>query len=208
MTPIALVAMKQSLSPTLVARCYELAARMGAANPTLDLIIDRAPVEGAAGGHAERQQAMCDVRNRMVERYVDFDYHSHVLWIDADVIEYPADLPTRLCRPNAVVGCANFLQGHGRRWYDIAGYLDHGPQRARMFGQHLSDPNDLLSVGMVYAVPVAVYREAAHEPPSSPIGTEHWSICTAARNLGYQVKCDMSTEIIHAYLPNYGEAIH
>jgi hypothetical protein len=212
---IALMGMKSNLNNILVEKAYNLMGRMAQCCPDVDIIIDRKPFEGCNLPHMERQKAMCDMRNNMIKKYVDFDYHTHVLTIDADLVDYPPSIPYLLAKyKNAVVGCANFLEGHGFRFYDVAGYIEK--YNGEFFPASLTPPyfknvfNDTIeleSVGLCYIVPAEVFKNYKYEPPTI-WATEHFSICQGAKKMGYKVLCDMHTAVTHAYLPNYGENCH
>ena len=95
------------------------------------------------------------------------------------------------------------------RWYDTAGYIYKG-QNANLFPPYFPTEEcvvDMDSVGMSYLVPVEVFKENKYEPPTG-FATEHYSICQAAKRMGYRVLCDLNITIIHAFLPKYGEDCH
>ena len=81
--------------PALTAVADALLARLHAANPTLDLDVqvDSAPIKVPADSPAYTRHACA--RNHLIDTRLR-DEHTHVLWIDSDLIDYPADLPTRL----------------------------------------------------------------------------------------------------------------
>lgn len=212
---IALMGMKQNLNNMLVEKAHYLLGRMAQCCPDVDIVVDRKPFKGTNLPHMERQLAMCEMRNDMIKKYVDFDYHTHVLIIDADLVDYPPSIPYMLAtHKNSVVGCANFLEGHGFRWYDTAGYIENF--NGELYNTILTPPYfkskfvdtvELESVGLCYIVPTDVFKHYKYEPPTI-FATEHYSICQGAKKMGYRVLCDMHIAITHAFLPNYGEASH
>jgi len=211
---IALMGMKSNLNNMLVEKAYYLLGRMAQCCPDVDIVIDRKPFKGTNLPHMERQQAMCDMRNDMIKKYVDFDYHTHVLIIDADIVDYPPCIPYMLAKhKNAVVGCANFLEAHPNRFYDLAGYLEKVD--GEIYGAKLYPPYfktqalhaELESVGLCYIVPAEVFKHYKYEPPTI-WATEHYSICKGAKEMGYKVICDMDIIVTHANLIQYGEAYH
>jgi hypothetical protein len=76
-------------------RANALLARLPAANPGMcfDIRQDDAALE--IPPHPSLYIRHATVRNYMLDRYLR-EEHDAVLWIDSDLIDYPADLPTRL----------------------------------------------------------------------------------------------------------------
>ena len=180
-------------------------------------------------------------RNQFIDLYLDerFDY---VLWIDIDLIDYPADLVERLMdvsleHDGAIVApmvwderrtfivavrtgiavCGEWcrrtrplppLCDHGGIHYDIGGFIKDGQWSDQYRGVLGSeDIEQMDSVGTCYLVPAWLYRHGLRYAPKAH-DIEHLSFCEAARGLGVQVLAVRDINILHPYLPNYGEAVH
>ena len=66
---------------------------------------------------------------------------------------------------------------------------------------------ELDSVGCCYVIPTAVYRAGARYA-DTPGATEHLAVCQAVRRQGRRVLAHVGIRATHAYLPDYGEALH
>lgn len=89
---LVLIPVKPSLNPALRDRAAALAARMLPANEDLELtiVMDGRGVPGEAGD-ARPWSKVARIRNTMLAG-VSLDRHEWVMWMDADVVDYPADL--------------------------------------------------------------------------------------------------------------------
>lgn len=160
---------------------------------------------------AERVYRNAIMRNLYLERYLTRDI-THVMWIDADVISYPADLVRQLLAISDVdiVAPAVYLQRHNDRWYDIAGFVENG-QWCRLMPPHFAQKDDVVtldSVGCVYLVPSFVYFLGGRYQPSDRYA-EHHALCQYAREkLRMQVLCATKIRTEHAFLADYGERLH
>ena len=210
---LVLVPCKPNLHPVLKAKMRALLSRMPAANPTLamDLVIDE---QGAGDRHIktleERVAHTAVIRQSMIDRWLTVD-HDFVLWIDADVIDYPSNLPTELITRGAGNVAAPFvyLDKHGERFYDIAGFVENG-NWFKLFPPHCAQVGPVFTldgVGCVYLVPAPVYRQGGKHGPCEGY-TDHFRICTRARELGYKVLAFSELKAYHAYLAEYGEGFH
>ena len=149
-------------------------------------------------------------RNQFIDLYLDerFDY---VLWIDIDLIDYPADLieclmDVSLEHDGAIV--APMVWDERRTFYDIGGFIKDGQWSDQYRGVLGSeDIEQMDSVGTCYLVPAWLYRRGLRYAPKAH-DIEHLSFCEAARGLGVQVLAVRNINILHPYLPNYGEAVH
>lgn len=159
------------------------------------------PLPGTYGPHAA-------VRNQFIDVYLQ-PWHDAVLWVDVDLISYPADILRRLLVLGGVSAPAIILD-RAETFYDLGGFIENG-RAFRPYRPWCMQPGpvvELESVGCLYVVPADVYRRGARYDPSGPhYGVEHHSVCQAAKRMGYPVRADLSIEARHAWLPDYGEAL-
>lgn len=208
---LVLIPVKPTLPPALQERAVQLLAALEIqereiGEHTIAAHIRTCPEPGDGrpfSGHAA-------ARNAMLDAYLTTE-HTHVLWIDADLVEYPADLATRLhaIDAGAIVAPFPLIEGSAR-FYDIRGFVEVDGQRARPWGEHLSggDLIPMQAVGCCYLAPASVYREGKARYEPTPSHTEHMSVCQAARAGGTLVWASRRTIVYHANLPAWGEDWH
>jgi len=207
---LVLIPVKPNLHPALKRSCRKLAESLPGANAAhrFTLVFDS---RGGGDGHVrsleERVAHTAPIRQALIDQHLAG--HDYVMWIDADVIDYPKDLPTRLIERNPLGVSAPLvlLAGHRGAFYDVAGFVEEG-RWARRFPPYFRQPGpvyELDGVGCVYLVPGDVYRGGArHEPV--PGYTEHMSVCRHARSMGRPVRAYADLIAWHADLAKYGEA--
>jgi hypothetical protein len=209
--------------PRLIDQAKRLLARLPDANPTMQFEVVQEyfePIEVPDGASKYYPHAV--VRNAMLDSYLK-EKHDYVLWIDSDLIDYDADLPTRMHEANphgitAPLILLSELSGYRDRFYDIGGFIENGKQ-AGMFRPFFTQHDtliDLDSVGCLYLIPADVFRNipvgdgaALDEPPRyapapSDYYVEHWPVMQAAKQLGYRVCALTTARAIHAWLPAFG----
>jgi len=148
------------------------------------------------------------VRNYMLDRYLKPE-HEYVLWIDSDLIDYPADLPHTLMEygERAIVAPFAMLDKWPHRFYDIGGFIEKG-SRARMWPPYFNQDGAAItldSVGCCYLAPAQLYHEGVrYSPPPTDYYVEHWSVMREARQRGYKVMALRDVRVTHAWLPDYG----
>lgn len=86
---------------SLDAVAAQLLARLPAANPGMAFDIRRDATAIPAPPSPSRYARHAAVRNYMLDTYLRPE-HTQVLWIDSDLVDYPADLPTQLADAEAV----------------------------------------------------------------------------------------------------------
>lgn len=159
------------------------------------------PLPGAYGPHAA-------VRNQLIDALLQ-PWHDTVLWVDVDLISYPADILRQLLALGGVAAPAIILD-KAETFYDLGGFIEDG-RPFRPYRPWCNQPGpvvELDSVGCLCVVPADVYRRGARYRPDGPCyGVEHYSVCQAAKDMGYPVRADLSIEVRHAWLPDYGEAL-
>lgn len=198
-------------------RADALLARMLAHNPDLTFEIHQdddhltdVPL------HPSRYIRHAEIRNHMLDTYLS-EQHTHVLWIDSDLIDYPADMPARLLAAEGdIVAPLALLDASParlemfplpQRFYDIGGFVEHG-HRAKLHPPYFVQQGlviELESVGCCYIAPAALYQDGVrYKPPMSDYYVEHWSVMQAARKRGYKIVALTDIAAVHAWLPDYG----
>jgi hypothetical protein len=81
--------------PALRKQADALLARLEGANSGMHFDICQDDSAVPVPPHPSLYMRHATVRNYMLEKYLR-PHHTHVLWIDSDLIDYPADLPTLL----------------------------------------------------------------------------------------------------------------
>lgn len=153
------------------------------------------------------------MRQSLVEHFL-MPRHTDVLWIDADVLVYPAFLHTMLRRlSSGVISPLVCIEGSDRN-YDTAGMRQSYEGRSGIDPPYFQGEGplfDMESVGGCVLVPADVHRKVAFEAQSDDEPnhvTEWWSVCQGAKEMGYKVQCTTELTVYHADLPKYGEAFH
>jgi hypothetical protein len=118
------IPLKPSLNPHLRDICVAGARLLPQANPTLDIniLFDYSAVAKEAGD-SRPWSKVARARNRLLDK-VNINHYDYVLWIDADVVKYPLDMPTKLIagNPNGVSAPMVLIQG-GDQFYDWAAFV-------------------------------------------------------------------------------------
>jgi hypothetical protein len=224
---------KTSLHPALKQRCMELALAMVPANPGLELgLFFDWTSEQPLPGDQYHGSKIARIRNRIVEG-IDLNRWDFFLWVDADVVQYPPDLPSSLLafNPTGVSAPMVLVEDMHNRFYDVTAFIIKGRDgvdpgnRALTLGRNLSHappywwppaampkagdsvavPMDC--VGTITMVPTALYRQGVRYV-DHPAFTEHYPICKAARDAGLPVTAHVNLIAVHANLPKYGEEWH
>ncbi len=216
MTPsiLALIPLKADMHADLKNRALELAGRMPAANPSVQMVTvfdwRRLPKEP---GDSTPWSKVTRVRNSLLDCF-KLSAFTHVLWIDADLVDYPADLPTRLlhANPHGVSSLPVFIEDREDQFYDTAAFVGLDEKHWSVFAPHHEDAPgrevvEVAGVGCVYLCPVPVYLSGVKHT-DHPTNTDHWAICQTARKMSRTVTVDMRMRALHANLPKYGEAWH
>lgn len=153
------------------------------------------------------------MRQQMIEDFLR-PRHTDVLWIDADVLEYPRDLYTALRRLSSGVISPLVLIENSSTNYDTAGMRQSHEHRSGMEPPYFSGEGPLYemeSVGGCVLVPAKVHRKLkfrAQADDDQNWVTEWWSVCQGAKEIGYTVRCTTDIVVRHANLPDYGEDFH
>lgn len=177
---------------------------------------------------AEKYRPNARARNELLDRFLR-PWHEWVLWFDVDIITAPENLAQQLVeiatrhrkengQPQIVapmVWVERVAEGApsipvGGWFYDTGGFqqmdgrfadFEHGVGSA-------GDEVEMLSVGCVYLAPAELYREHGlrYQPEGGEV--EHLSFMRQARGLGAQIWATRRANVIHAYLPKWGEQWH
>ena len=148
-------------------------------------------------------------RNAMLDLYLQ-PAHTHVLWIDADLVEYPNDLATRLhaCSSTGIIAPFPLIEG-GALFYDTRGFVDTSGRRATHEVPYIEGDGliPMWAVGCCYLAPAAIFQSGQRYTLVSG-ETEHYSVCAAALGMGYTVQATRRINVWHANLPKFGEKWH
>lgn len=221
------IPVKQDLHPLLCERARVLAdwLMINPANRALfemDLAWHQDPgADPPPGAGKWWQQARA--RNDLLAAHLRPD-HDFVLWIDADLVHYPANLPALLyeASPGDIVAPMVLIEAKSQ-FYDTLGFIESGRRLGAWppFWRRRPLKNGLQAldaVGCVYLIPAPIVRAVAYEsvpatadlhPGLQKTGhTDHWPVMEAARAAGLGIYCDPSVVTLHADLPKYGEIWH
>lgn len=194
---------KSTLNPVLRARMNVLSTRLSVNNP--GYIVELCRFENDTKcTPGDPFSAHAEARNKLIDQHLTD--HDLVMWIDADLVDYPTNLITLL--DNGCVSAPVVLIEGTKTFYDTYGYREYGREVSAYQPYFNSSENlvDLDAVGCAYLIPASVYKENRYH--TTPGHTEHYSIMQAARRNGLRIVCDTRITVYHADLPKYGESWH
>jgi len=152
-------------------------------------------------------------RNELIESSLKAS-HTHILWLDVDLVEVPVDIIELLAEIGETNIVAPFVllehnhQFRPGRYYDVGGFRQNGKD----FGLDPpycegGDLVELDSVGSCYLIPAEIYwMDARYRPRGDEV--EHVSLMAQARAMGYKVYARRDVVVRHAFLPYYGLDLH
>ena len=153
------------------------------------------------------------MRQALIDSYLRED-HEDVLWIDADIVEYPPDLYEQLRALSTGVASPLVLIEGTETNYDTASFREDVARRSSAGPPYFEQEGpivQLVSTGCCLVMPAEVHRrqkfQAQHDSDDS-WNTEWLSMCQKATEMGYEIVCDTRIVVQHANLPAYGEAFH
>lgn len=187
MNILVLQPVRPSNPPELRAMADALLARLQGSNSGMQFDIRQDDTALAIPPHPSLYMRHATVRNYMLDTYLKPE-HDMVFWVDSDLIDYPADLPTQLITaarqwqwrdvqtrtelgqalmslsvPAIIIAPLVLLSetsGWKDRFYDIGGFIEHG-NRARIYPPWFEQNGDVIeldSVGCCYLAPAELYR--------------------------------------------------
>lgn len=165
------------------------------------------------------------IRNNMLDN-MPWELYDYVLWIDADIVDFPPDLIENLIDANPTgVSAPMVLTEDTNGFYDRSAFIIKGtsdicPQnRSFLTGRNLTfippywlqEPQDNIvemdCVGSVLLVNTDIY-DAGARYTDHPAFTDHFAICSAARAMKRPVTVRRDMLTYHANLPKYGKKWH
>ena len=162
--------------------CIRLVERAATPFRLCRLVLDSTGTPPPTGKpHPYRQQALAKIRQDMVDKYLGAA--DWVAWVDADIVDYPANLLSELIgRADGGIAAPVVLtrerSGSGKlngdalgrvRFFDVAGFVE-GLRWARFEEPWFDQPGpeySLDSVGGCYVVSAEIYRQGARHTPDS-----------------------------------------
>ena len=129
------------------------------------------------------------------------DDESHVLMMDADLVEMPADLVQRLLRLDADIAAPYvWVRDHvPPLFYDSYVFRLRGYRFHPFLPPNPGKPFRLDSVGTCVLARREVFRKFPYRNPAG-----HLNFCADAREAGYEVWADPTTEVSHLDLARLG----
>ena len=214
MNILAAIPVKKSLNEALRARMAIQADALAKQNGITVAIHENEPVVEAIRGRADyvlkRSMNLCHARNSLLDIYLKPE-HEFVMWIDADIVDYPEDLALRLLREvsDGVIAPMILIEGTDR-YYDTYTHIDLKGTPARAATPYFDVDDDLIPmscVGGCYLMPAEVHR-AMHYTPSGGPGMEHLTLMRVAKKMGFDIFVTRRVKVYHADLPKWGEIYH
>lgn len=208
---------KPDLNPWLLRRMRENLAKLIRCNPrfAIDVVEFDEPFTNEPG---ERIWAKVGrARNHVIEQQL-LRRHEYVLWIDADIVRYPADILTTLhaANPDGITAPAVMIEDDNK-FYDWAAFVEQddagdlvtfSPEAPYWrFPDRIQNGRlELAGVGSMYLMPAWPYKLGARHADTP--WTDHWPICETVRRANSKVVCLTEVRVDHAELPRYGEPWH
>lgn len=211
---------KPTLCPILKAKAHELSSRLPDANPDHDITImhDYRKIESLPTDYTPWSK-VTRARQLLLDSIDCFKF-DYLLWPDADLVDYPTDLPSRLIKanPKGIAAPMVFIEGHPERFYDWAAFVMEGkdhiePGTNRNFiGRNLQhepphwpkEPESRIVPMDCAGTCVLVHSDIiiGHQFVDSPSGTDWLTLCQKARKIygSSGVVVDRDTVVYHADL--------
>ncbi|EKX40541.1 hypothetical protein GUITHDRAFT_113327 [Guillardia theta CCMP2712] len=208
------------MHPELKRRIMENLRRVPRANPKLyvRIFIDAGPLQNLPG-----MLSSIDLR--------DFDY---IMWMDADIVEFPFDLPSKLifANPTGATAPLVLIEEPGpmgpNQFYDTTAFTLKGKsdlypdlnvpyvegrsvERLPPYVPYRRDGEELVEmdgIGTCYVLPVEVFTVGNATYIDHPRLTEHWSVIKKVHEMGRKVLMHLEVRVRHANLPLYGSDWH
>jgi hypothetical protein len=216
---LVLVPMKVNLKPGIKELCMAQLEALDKGNPELDLtvIVDTRGQGDAHIWHNDvRVHHLAPIRNAIVADHLKD--HDAILWIDADMVSYPANIATDLWElHDGGIAAPLILNAHSNQFYDTLGFTykvgnrlyNANPKPHYFF--HIRDQRpayNVESVGCMYLINADIYRKGGKHEFVHKRQTDHYSLCLKAKELGLPIRVYEMLVARHAYLPQFGERVH
>lgn len=210
MTILLLSPYRPDTPPALLTQAAALRDALIAATPEPVEVAAR-PIDGRLLPEQPKYGPHATARNAMIDAFLRPE-HRWVLWVDIDLIAYPATFAIEAMarNPLGITGCIPLLDHLNRRLYDIGGFLDWDGSPGRPDHPWFDQPGpayDLQSVGCLYLIPAWLYRAPVglrYRPDGPVYGVEHPSVCQGALRHGVKIRAYDDLTAVHAWLPDYG----
>uniref|UniRef100_A0A7S0HDM8 Uncharacterized protein n=1 Tax=Hanusia phi TaxID=3032 RepID=A0A7S0HDM8_9CRYP len=222
------------MHPELKRMIMENLRRVPRANPKLVLriFIDAGPLQSLPD-ESRPLSKTARLRNRMLSSINLHDY-DYIMWIDADIVEFPFDLPSKLifANPTGATAPLVLIEEPGpmgpNQFYDTTAFTLKGTsglypnlnipyvegrsvQRLPPYVPYRKEGEDLVEmdgIGTVYVLPVEVFTVGNASYVDHPRLTEHWSVIEKVHEMGRKVLMHLEVQVRHANLPLYGSDWH
>lgn len=190
--------------------CEKIFESLTFENKVHGLYCDKVSGEGAKFARHAR------VRNNLLDQFLD-DSITHVLWFDADVVEWPKDIIEKIFEisTSEVVAPYVFIEDNEwwpfKRFYDISCFRDldgnEFDYKPPFYNSKNGDVTSEVScVGTVFMVPADLHRKFSYDPYFE--SNEHIFFFNKVIDSGRKVIATPEIEVRHAFLPKYGENFH
>lgn len=151
-------------------------------------------------------------RQEAIEKFLK-PHHTHVFWIDTDVVEYPNNIIEQLLH----LDCKNcispfvFLEDNQwwqfKRFYDISCFITKEGKDFYFAPPYsdddVSEKSEVKSIGTCILLNADIYRYGCKYDPFDE-RNEHIPFFEQVLKNGYKVYATPKIEIKHAFLPKYG----
>ena len=151
-----------------------------------------------------RFERLAYLRNIILDEALkDEDY---VLWIDSDIVDFPANLIRDLMKHNmTLVAPSVWIEGTSQ-FYDTLAFRDIYEQNVPAFHLPYKGLVEMGSIGACYLAASKVYTKMNLRYRGGD--SEHAMFCQDLRKTGEKVYADFDIIIRHANLPQYGGKWH
>lgn len=156
-------------------------------------------------------------RNSIINQALKED-HTHVFWMDSDIIDFPADIIEQLYEeesnniiaPYVLIENCEENPWKFERFYDISCFIDKNgtPFNYQPPYHNLGNGKiELLSVGTCFLIPAEIYKKGLRYNIYYS-SNEHIDFFIQCQSMGYKIYATNKIVIRHAFLPKYGENFH
>ena len=156
-----------------------------------------------------------NARNGALDKFLK-DEHSHVFWIDTDIVQNDDNIIEKLLELSTkdVVAPYVFIEDNEKwefkRFYDLDGFIDKNDDHFNYVEPYISYGHgeilqEVKSVGACYIIPADVYKKGLRYDPynTKKKGVEHMTLFDQMRDM-CKIYATPTIEVRHAFLPKYG----